>query len=175
MTDAVFGDSLTPAMDAPARTARFKQRFVPVIPALLSYFQRRVAPIGDAQDCVSETLVVLWRQQHRVPKDEDAMRAYTFGVARKVLQNQRRGKIRRDLLAVALRNELDLAVATPVGDDDVNTMLGPLSDKDRELVTLVVLDGFSVTEAASALGMRPGTARMRCSRARARLRKTLLQ
>lgn len=174
MTGALFGDAVTPAMDTAARTARFEQRLIPVMPALLSYFQRRVVPVEDAQDCVSETLVVLWRQQLRLPEDEDALRAYAFGVARRVLQNQRRGRIRRDLLDGALRDELDRGTAPAVGADDVDAMLGVLSDRDRELVTLVVLDGFSLTEAAAALGVRPGTARMRYSRARARLRRTLL-
>lgn len=171
MTDAL---SLFPtAMAADGDSTRFETRLVPLMPALLAYFQRRVLPTEDAHDCVSETLVVLWRQRDKLPEDADALRAYSYGVARKVLQNQRRGRLRRDLLDESLRDNLESSTSNDAHSHDAEALLGVLGEKDRELVTLVVLDGFTIIEAAAVLGLRPGTARMRYSRARSRLRTFL--
>jgi DNA-directed RNA polymerase specialized sigma24 family protein len=53
-------------------------------------------------------------------------------------------------------------------------VLGLLPASERELVSLL-LDRFTLPEAADALGIRPGTARMRLARARARLAPHLHQ
>ena len=60
--------------------------------AVLAYALRRCAP-DDAADVASETFVVAWRRIADIP-DEPAVRPWLFGVARRVLANQRRG-IRR--------------------------------------------------------------------------------
>jgi DNA-directed RNA polymerase specialized sigma24 family protein len=46
-----------------------------------------------------------------------------------------------------------------------------LADRDRALVELVDLAGLRPKEAAAALGITPGAARMRLMRARAQLRR----
>ncbi|HXQ00678.1 MAG TPA: sigma factor-like helix-turn-helix DNA-binding protein [Solirubrobacteraceae bacterium] len=51
--------------------------------------------------------------------------------------------------------------------------LARLSDGDRELLLLIAWDGLSPAEAASALGLKPGTVRVRLLRARRRLTQAL--
>ena len=51
--------------------------------------------------------------------------------------------------------------------------LGQLSAEDRELVTLIAWEGLTPAQAAAALGVPPGTARVRLHRARTRLRAAL--
>jgi DNA-directed RNA polymerase specialized sigma24 family protein len=53
------------------------------------------------------------------------------------------------------------------------TALKTLRAKDRELLQLVSGDGLSPAQAGAVLGMNPNTARIRLSRARARLRDAL--
>ncbi|WP_448641755.1 RNA polymerase sigma factor [Geodermatophilus sp. URMC 63] len=55
----------------------------------------------------------------------------------------------------------------------VRGALGRLSAEDRELVTLVAWEGLTPAQAAVALGIAPGTARVRLHRARTRLRALL--
>ncbi len=56
-----------------------------------------------------------------------------------------------------------------MGDRDrLRRALSRLSDADRELLTLVSWEELTPAEAARALGIAPGTARMRLSRARQR-------
>ncbi|MGL5808732.1 MAG: RNA polymerase sigma factor [Nocardioides sp.] len=49
--------------------------------------------------------------------------------------------------------------------------LAALSEDDRALFELVSLDGLSVRDAAQALGVKPGTARVRLHRCRSRVRE----
>ena len=49
--------------------------------------------------------------------------------------------------------------------------LAALPLRERELMELVALDGLNVTEAAAVLGVKPGAARVRLHRGRARLHK----
>ncbi|WP_394277230.1 RNA polymerase sigma factor [Luteococcus sp.] len=53
--------------------------------------------------------------------------------------------------------------------------MASLPTGERELLELVAVDGLSVTEAARALGLRAGTARVRLHRARQHLNPTPTQ
>lgn len=153
----------------------FEQRLQLFMPDLLSYFLRRARP-DDAADCLSETLVVLWRRKDWLPAETDAARAWAFGVARNVLANQRRGGLRQSRLSDALRSELQ-TFAPPSTEvaASVNAALAMLSERDREVLLLVAWDGFGVAEAGAVIGIKPAAARARYSRARARMRALLDQ
>jgi RNA polymerase sigma-70 factor (ECF subfamily) len=143
-------------------------------PRLLSYFERRVVVREDAADLLGETLLVLWRRSSDIPASDIEAAMWLFGVARRVLAGHRRGGKRRLALAERLRNEL--AVTSDMTDevaDRVREAVRALPERDRELVGLVHWEGFALAEAAAILGIRPGTARMRYQRARARLAETL--
>jgi RNA polymerase sigma factor (sigma-70 family) len=142
---------------------------------LLRYFLRRIDDPGDAADLVAETYLVLWRRIGRLPGDDDGARAWAFGVAGGVLRNHRRGVRRRLALADRLRDSLAEATEpdVPAGSPSVRAALAQLSEEDQELVTLIAWDGLSPTQAAQALGIEPGAARVRLHRARRRLRATL--
>jgi RNA polymerase sigma-70 factor (ECF subfamily) len=142
---------------------------------LLAYFARRVTPHEDAADCLSETLLVLWRRRGTLPITEDARRAWTYGIAHNVLAAHRRNGRRRLALTSRLRDELRTTPIAPESDDnDAIEALASLSARDQELVTLVAWEGLSIAEAGSALGIRPDAARARYSRARRNLRARLM-
>jgi RNA polymerase sigma-70 factor, ECF subfamily len=143
-------------------------------PQLLAYFVRRFDNREDAADCVAETFVVLWRRRSSMPPDEDAARAWTFGIARNVLSTFRRGRMRRTALGERLRQELrDDTIPAP--DAELAEALGSLRRDDAELVLLVAWEGFGVEEAGRVLGLAPAASRKRYSRARAQLRILLAE
>jgi RNA polymerase sigma-70 factor (ECF subfamily) len=145
-----------------------------VMPSLLSYFIRRMEDPEDAADALSETLLVLWRKHTVVPERSEEFRMYAFGVARKVLANAYRGRLKRRQLAERLRTEIrEFAEVAAPADAALREALDKLSKTDRDLVLLVAWDGFGVAEAGALLRLRPSTARARYSRARARLRSML--
>jgi RNA polymerase sigma-70 factor (ECF subfamily) len=143
-------------------------------PRLLSYFERRVDAREDAADLLGETLLVLWRRSSDIPASDVEAAMWLFGVARRVLAGHRRGGRRRLALAERLRNEL--LVAADAADQvtaQVRAAVRSLPERDRELIGLVHWEGFALAEAAAILGIRPGAARMRYQRARARLAERL--
>ena len=165
-----------PAVDAiPRAVPAMVEDFIrSVADELLAYFARRVTPNEDAADCLSETLLVLWRRRDSLPTAHDERRAWTYGIAHRVLAAHRRTGIRQIALTSRLRDELRVWPIAPHSNDDKATeALGALSPRDQELVTLVVWEGLTIAEAGAAIGIRPEAARARYSRARRNLRTRL--
>lgn len=141
-------------------------------PTLLAYFERRVEIREDAADLLAETYLTLWRRIDTLPRDAVEARMWAFGVARHVLAGSRRGASRRSALATALRAELSVSGIRSESDQnhlDLRSALDGLSSTDREIVTLVAWDGFTLAEVARILHRPAGTIRSRYHRARATL------
>jgi RNA polymerase sigma factor (sigma-70 family) len=150
----------------------FEQAVAPLVPLLLRYFARRVTPTDDAADCTSETLVALWKHRSRLPAVDDERRAWAYGIARKVLANHRRGRVRRDRADEALRTAVALAPVEAVPDEALIAAeaLKLLPARDQELVRLVVWEELSIAAAGRVMGINPATARTRYARALSKLR-----
>ena len=78
---------------------------------------------------------------------------------------------RRDLNPDQVEELVDRIDAERAGRHLV-TGLATLPERDRAVVELVDIAGLAPKEAAAALGLAPGTVRVRLMRARARLRTT---
>jgi DNA-directed RNA polymerase specialized sigma24 family protein len=72
------------------------------------YAARRTDSPEDTEDVMSETFLTAWRRIADVPEGE-AARLWLYGVARRVLANQRRGQSRRAGLAERLKDKLSAA------------------------------------------------------------------
>jgi RNA polymerase sigma factor (sigma-70 family) len=149
--------------------------------AVLGYALRRSASREDALDVVAETFATAWRRRADLPSAPDEVRPWLFGIARWCLANAARSNQRAGRLGQRLAASfVDTAIPDPSTIHEnrsenrlVRETLLQLSDDDRELVTLVAWEGLSPAEAATALGLSAGTARVRLHRARTRLRATL--
>jgi RNA polymerase sigma-70 factor (ECF subfamily) len=154
----------------------FQRLYVAYFDAVLGYALRRVGTPADAADVVAETFLVTWRRRADVPEGE-AARLWLYGVARKVLANQRRGDLRRSALGGRLRAELPVVVPDPTdavaGRTDAMRALAQLRPADREVVELTAWEGLDSRGVADVLGITPFAARARLSRARRRLRELL--
>lgn len=169
-TETRFGSS------DPALLEAFESLVRRLTPELLAYFGRRVNPAEDAADCLGETLLVLWRRRDTLPATPEERRAWAYGIANHILKNHRRGRARRMALTERLRDELRTSTrfAATSNDSAAIDALARLSHQDRELITLVVWEGFSLAEAGTILGIRSDAARARYSRARVRVRRLLV-
>jgi RNA polymerase sigma-70 factor (ECF subfamily) len=139
---------------------------------ILAYALPRAAGPEDAADVVAETFLVAWRRARDVPPGAEA-RLWLFGVARRVLANQRRGEGRRTRLAERLRAELPAAAVQPDPDGEgaaVMRALARLDQDDRELLLLANWEELSSAQIARVLGISTVAARTRLHRARHRLR-----
>jgi RNA polymerase sigma-70 factor (ECF subfamily) len=149
--------------------------------AVLGYALRRAGSREDALDVVAETFATAWRRRADLPADPDEVRPWLFGVARRCLANAARRTHRAGRLGERLAESLaGVAVPDPSAIHEgraeerrVREALGLLSPEDRELLTLIAWEGLTPAQAATVLGLNPGTARVRLHRARTRLRAAL--
>ena len=153
---------------------RFNQLYADNLPLILGYALRRCADRSDAADVAAEVFLTLWRRLDDVPQNDE--RLWLFGVARRVLANQRRGQIRRSDLAERLRMELLTRSSRATADESTVVVVqatAQLPARDRELLALSVWDGLSPSEIAALEGIPAATVRSQLMRARARLRQLL--
>jgi len=144
---------------------------------VLAYLARRVQPVEDAADLLSETMVITWRRRADIPAAPDDV-PWLFGVARNVLANHRRAVERRGVATAQLAQVL-VDVARPSSSDhvdaglDARRALRELAELDREIVTLSAWEGLTSTEIGAVLDLPGATVRTRLARARQRLRELL--
>lgn len=154
----------------------FRRLYAEYFDAVLGFTLRRTNRPEDAADAVADTFLVAWRRLAHVPAYPET-RPWLYGVARRVLANQRRGDARRTALGSRLRAELPAAVAdfspSVVLDADVEEALDRLGHRDREILQLHLWEGLEAREIAEVLGSTSALVRPRLSRARARLRDLL--
>lgn len=151
-------------LTAPAeveREDRFRALYHATYPDLLRFVERRVHP-SHAEDVAAEVYLAAWRRVDDVPTPPEMARAWVFGVARRVLQNSRRGQERHAALAVRVA---ETAPSTTAGDDpdlvarrlDLAAAWPRLSATDQEALALVAWDGLSTAEAATVLDISART------------------
>ena len=160
------------------RQARFEEIYQAYSGLILAYAARRTGDVSDASDVVAETFTVAWRRLEDIPAGEQA-RPWLYGVARRVLANQRRSAKRRRRLHDRLQSEPSGLVGSEPSDSDspelahIAEAFAQLTEDDRELLTLLAWDGLSREEIAAVLGCSPATVRVRLYRARKRLTQRL--
>jgi RNA polymerase sigma-70 factor, ECF subfamily len=158
------------------RAERFEAAYRELYEPICGYVLRRVRDPEDAAEIIAETFATLWRRFDRCPKGTE-LRPWLFGVARRVIANQRRGQRRRSALSDRLAQNFDQSTFQTVGTpEDTSTLaraFASLSDSDRELLSLVAWEGLTREELAIALGTSRAVVRLRLHRASRRLRAAL--
>jgi len=137
----------------------------------------------DAEDVTQEVLVRLHLQLSGFRGDAK-FETWLFTLTRNAAADQRRIRDRPQRIAARVRatagrdlhvgddpaNRLDAAVTA----DRVRVFLLELSERQRTVIDLVDIQGYTTAEVASLLGMRPVTVRTHLLRARRKLRARLL-
>lgn len=147
-------------------------------------YRRALSIVGDvhgAEDVASAAFFELWRKRRSVRVVEGSVLPWLLVTTVNLARNHLRGSIRyRDLLASLPREEAPNAESIALANAEtlvlgvrLSEALARVSRADVALLVLTALDGLSTADAATALGMKPGTARMRLSRARERLKAIL--
>lgn len=147
-------------------------------------YRRALTVVGDvhsAEDVTSAVFFELWRKRRSVGLVNDSVLPWLLVTTLNLARNQRRGSVRyRDLIASLPRQESPDAESIALANGETRLLgvrlseaMSRLNRSDVALLVLTVLDDMSTADAAAALGIRPGAARMRLSRARERLRGDL--
>jgi RNA polymerase sigma-70 factor (ECF subfamily) len=156
------------------RRRRFEAMADDVFEPLQRYLRRRARP-ADADDAFSEVLMTMWRRLDDAPTDQ--VLPWSYGIARRVLANQRRGQTRHLRLVEKMESEPvpghspDPADSGP--DPELIAALDRLSDDDREVLHLWAWEQLEPREIAPVLDISVNAATLRLSRARKKLADSL--
>lgn len=139
---------------------------------------RLVATAHDAEDVVAAAFFELWRRRDAVPVVDGSILPWLLVTTTNLARNSGRGLRRYQAAIDRLPRSTDLADPAETAQERIarEQLLGAvrsLGEQDAALVLLTALEGFSPTEAAAAVGLSPGTARVRLHRARKRLQQRL--
>jgi len=156
-------------MDPPQDARDFEALYDRCAAPVLGYCLRRTTP-ELAEDAFAETFAVAWRRRDAIPAEP---LPWLYGVARKVIANQRRSARRQAAVAHRLVEKTPPASAedAPESSRRVVAALSQLRETDRELLLLVAWEGLKPAAAARVLGITPARCRVRLHRARRRLER----
>jgi RNA polymerase sigma-70 factor, ECF subfamily len=165
--------------DCSGDAERFRVLFESNWGAIERYARRRV-DAAVAADVAAEAFAIAWRRIDDVPADP---LPWLYGVARRVVANQRRSSERAGRLVDRIGNVLvargndgalrvDPACSVPASMAFA-AAFNRLPEPDREVLALVVWEDLDARRAAAALGCGVGALTMRLTRARRRLRSLL--
>lgn len=136
---------------------------------------------ADAEEVASAAFFELWRKRASVQLVDGSVRPWLLVTTVNLARNSHRMRTRHELFLRRLEREwrddagIDAfaRIDDAVDRADLLTALKRLSPQDAALVTMIALDGYRASEIAGLLGISAGTARVRLSRALARLRGLL--
>lgn len=153
------------------------------VEAVQRFVARRVDGPEDAADLTAEVFLAAMQASRHYRGDAAVPLAWLYGIARRVVASHHRSTLRalRALQHIDARELLD--------DDSTDRILAridsqrtareayrsfaALPERQRAVVELVAVDGLSLAEAAVALGISAGNARVRYHRARRRIAHSL--
>lgn len=157
-------------------TGAFEALYAAHRPYVVAYCRRR-ASHEDASEAADETFLIAWRRLAEIPEGRE--RAWLYGVAWRVLANQRRGEQRR----VRVGDRL-LQAAAPFAGPEVDVVRSEghrrlmdaylrLEPGDQEVLRLAAWEELPHDQIGIALGCGTDAARQRLHRARDRLARQL--
>ncbi len=160
----------------------FERLYRANVDAVTAYFARRTSDPHLIADLTADTFVEVITGFGSFDPRKGTARAWVFGIAGHVYaahcesfsrQQHRLERLagRRDLDHDQVEELLERVDAERAGRELI-AALATLPERDRAVIELVDIAGLASKEAAAALGLPPGTTRMRLMRARTRLRKT---
>lgn len=155
----------------------FEREAIPHLEALLRTAVRMSGDRARAEDAVQETYLRAWRSFRTYQPDTNC-RAWLFRILLNVLKKAA-GKKRRDPLAEAEEVEGSNKVIPLFPDveggnrQDILAAVSHLTPEFRDVLWLVVVEGFPYKETAQMLDIPMGTVMSRLYRARRELRRWL--
>jgi RNA polymerase sigma factor (sigma-70 family) len=141
--------------------AAWQELYSGLAPMVLGYLRANSAP--DPEDVLSEVFLQVARDIPRFEGEEPGFRSWVFTIAHHRLIDARRHSARRPVDLTPEPPEptgraddaADEALAK-IGVQEVERVLGVLSDDQRAVLLLRVIGDLSIEDVAKAVGKRPG-------------------
>jgi RNA polymerase sigma-70 factor (ECF subfamily) len=139
---------------------RFREMYQADQRQILAYFLRRT-DATSARDGAAETFLVAWRRIGEVPTGDRTL-PWLYGVARRVLANQRRSHSRQNSLGQKLTDlgptqeqSPEVIVLRRAEDREMLDAVARLRSEDQEILQLAVWDELPHSQIAEVIGTSP--------------------
>jgi RNA polymerase sigma-70 factor (ECF subfamily) len=150
---------------------------------LQRFVARRVGDRERAADLTAEIFLAAIDSAHRYRPRSGTPKAWLYGIARALVANDRRRRGRERAREERFRGSalldeedaarMDARIDAAAQSRCLYEAMDRLPEAERAVLELVAIDELTVAEAAAAVGVRAGTARVRLYRARRKLRDDL--
>lgn len=144
-------------------------------PKLRRFFAIQIASRGHADDLLQETWLRIHKVRHTYRPGEQVL-PWFYAIARHVRVDHYRRTIRTTSREKRLHEVSRIAASTPRDSSqlhDLDTLLAPLSESQREVIEMLKVAGMSLEEVARATSTSVGSVKQKVHRAYAKLRKTM--
>jgi RNA polymerase sigma-70 factor, ECF subfamily len=146
-----------------------------ISPKLRRFFAIQLASRNHADDLLQETWLRIHKVRHTYRPGEQVL-PWFYAIARHVRVDHYRRIIRTTAREKRLHEIPTIAASVPPGSAallDLDTLLAPLSESQREVIEMLKVAGMSIEEVARATSSSVGSVKQKVHRAYAKLRKTL--
>ncbi len=170
-TEAEFDIDLLLAARA-GDAAAFGQLYERHAPAVLRYAWSRAGDRGAAEELLQDTFLTAWARRRSATILDESLLPWLLVICRNHVANHLRRLARRRTDAV----DPALLPAARAADQEIawiSAELDRLSELDRRVCQLCLVDSLSYREAADELDSTPAAVGKRLQRARGRLRRAL--
>jgi RNA polymerase sigma-70 factor (ECF subfamily) len=144
-----------------------------VSPQLHRFFELQSASAADADDLLQEAWLRIHRVRHTYQRGRPVL-PWIYAIARRVRVDHYRKAVRTRVREQPLEDLAEsLVVAQPPRGDDLEELLAPLSDGQREVLEMLKVAGMSLEEVAHATSSSVGSVKQKVHRAYEKLRQTM--
>ena len=143
-------------------------------PALLRFFRSQSATPAQAEDLLQDTWLRIHRVRHTY-RAGDPVLPWVYTIARRVRVDNYRKRIRIS----SRETNVDVLPEVPTRNDETSSLpsfeelVAVLPESQREVVTMLKVDGLSLEEIARVTSSTTGAVKQKAHRAYERLRKIL--
>ncbi len=144
-------------------------------PQLHRFFVAQLASRSDADDLLQETWLRIHRVRHTYRPGEPVL-PWFYAIARHVRVDHYRKAIRTAARERRLDDVTAVAPSVPPESghaDDLESLLAPLPESQREVIEMLKVAGMSLEEVAQATSSSVGSVKQKVHRAYKKLRETM--
>jgi RNA polymerase sigma-70 factor (ECF subfamily) len=140
---------------------------------LFRHAARLLTDREDAKDAVAIAFFELWRRRTAVRLVDGSPLPWLLNTVSNTARNLERSSRRYRVLLGRARAADPSAEMRAADESGVLSALRKLPEKEQSVVVLTIMQGYGMSETATALGIPVGTVKSRLSRAKTRLRGDL--
>jgi RNA polymerase sigma-70 factor (ECF subfamily) len=155
-----------------AAYADFLNQLSPILRRVIG----RKIPMGDVEDVLQEVLISIHKARHTYDGERPlipwVMAITSFRITdclRKTYSEMRHSQV--DI--ADYENVLEAVTETPDENESINEMLDSVGQRERKILSLMHVEGYTAREVGSQLGMKESTVKVAAHRAIKKIRERL--